>query len=186
MNSSFTASGPVTESYRGQNVHTLAEAINWTHRLRYRRNSRRDDYLLIFTEKQGTCSTKHAALAALCRENDIDGQLMLAICKLTTQLDPRATEFLRTLNVDYFPEAHCYLRYREDDIDVTFPRQSTALKVEILQQHRIEPEQIGDHKVALHHAYLQHWMAAQGIDQRFSFDEIWAMREAWITSLGGL
>lgn len=177
------STGPVSRAFRYQRVNDFSEALAWAHGLPYGRNTDRADYMLIFTEGQGTCSTKHAALAALCRENDIQAQLHLAICRLDTGLDPSAANFLDKLNVEFFPEAHCYLRYAGEDIDVTFSDQSPILKVKVLQSYPIQPEQIGAHKLALHQKYLRQWLVDEGLDKRFSFDEVWRLREAWIASL---
>jgi hypothetical protein len=153
------------------------------HRLSYGRNSDRADYILIFTEGCGTCSTKHAALATLCGENGIDAQLQVAICQLDTDLDPNVASLLDELGVGFFPEAHCYLRYADQDIDVTFSDQPPTLKAKVLQNFPIEPEQIGHHKLTLHHEYLDRWLVDQGLYRRFTFDEVWRLREEWIASL---
>lgn len=177
------SSGPVTRAYREQGVHNFVQALEWTHRLPYRRNSDRTNYMLIFKEKYATCSTKHAALAALCRENNIPIKLQMAIIKLDIKLMPKVKKLLEKLGVDFFPEAHCYLQYENQNIDVTFASQPPILKAEVLELFTIEPEQIGEYKLALHFAYLRVWMRAKKLDQRFSFEEMWDLREQWIDSL---
>lgn len=175
--------GSVSAAFRKHGVDHFSEALEWTHQLPYSRNSDRADYTLIFSEGCGTCSTKHAALAALCRENGIEAQLQVAICKLDTELDPNVASFLDELGVGFFPEAHCYLRYADRDIDATFPDQLPTLKAKVLQSFPIEPEQIGQHKLTLHHEFLAYWLVEQKLDKRFTFDEVWRLREEWIASL---
>jgi len=175
--------GPVSGAFRKHGVNLLSGALEWAHQLPYGRNSDRADYMLIFSEGCGTCSTKHAVLAALCRENGIEAQLQVAICKLDTELDPNVASFLDGLGISFFPEAHCYLRYADRDIDVTFPDQPSTLKAKVLQSFPIGPEQIGQHKLTLHYEYLAHWLVEQKLDKRFTFDEVWRLREEWIASL---
>lgn len=177
------AAGAISVAFRQQRLNSFSEVIEWTHQLPYGRNLDRADYMLIFTEGCGTCSTKHAALAALCHENGIEAQHQVAICQLDTDLDPNVASFLDALGVDFFPEAHCYLRYADRNIDVTFPDQPPTLKTKVLQSFPIEPEQIGHHKLALHHEYLRGWLQDTGLDKRLAFDEVWRLREAWIASL---
>ena len=175
--------GAVSEAFRKRSVNRFSEVLEWTHQLPYGRNSDRADYMLIFSNGCGTCSTKHAALAALCHENSIDAQLQVAICKLDTELDPNVASFLDELGVGFFPEAHCYLGYADRDIDVTFPDQLPTLKARVLQSFPIKPEQIGQHKLTLHHEYLARWLVEQKLDKQFTFDEVWRLREEWIVSL---
>ena len=177
------SAGPVSEAFWQQTVSTFAGALQWTHHLPYGRNSDRSDYMCIFGEGCGTCSTKHAALAALCRESNVQAQLQVVICRLDRQRAPSISNFLDVLGVDFFPEAHCYLQYAGQDIDVTFSDQPMVLTAEVLQSYPIQPEQIGEYKWGLHKKYLHRWFKEQKLDKRFTFDEVWQMREAWIASL---
>lgn len=176
------SAGPVSALFSQQGVTSFSEALEWAHRLPYGRNTDRADFMCIFRENCGTCSTKHAALYALCQENGIkEAQLIVVICKLDTELDPRVEGFLHELGVDFFPEAHCFIHYAGQDIDVTFPDQTPTVKVSILHRYSIQAEQIGDYKLALHHDYLRQWLKEKGLS--YSFDELWSKREAWIASL---
>ena len=67
-------------------------------------------YSLIFEENKGTCSTKHATLAALALENNIfDIKFQTAVCKFDKFFDKKISKFLLDpLNVLYFPEMHCF------------------------------------------------------------------------------
>lgn len=173
--------GTVSQAFLKQGAFTFLKALKWVHELPYGRNSNRGDFLLIFKEFKGACSTKHAALAALCKENQQRAQLMLALCKLNTDLDPKVSSFLDSLGVDYFPEAHTYLHYQGLDLDVTFKDQPPYLKVEVLKSIFLEPSQIGDYKVHLHQQYVQSWMKEKKL--QLSFDQLWKLREEWIFSL---
>jgi hypothetical protein len=88
--------------------------------------------------------------------------------------------------LEYVPEAHCYLRYREDRIDVTReiadgPAEPIA---HFLYEEEISPEQIGDYKIALHQRSMRDWIASPDAPHGFGFDELWKIREACIAALG--
>lgn len=75
------------------------------------------------------------------------------------------------------------VEYAKKDIDVTFPDQPPILQAIVLHRYLIQPEQIGDHKLALHHEYLHHWIKENELDKRYSFGQVWRLRGAWIASL---
>jgi len=52
-----------------------------------------------------------------------------------------------------------------------------------LCEERIEPEQIGDTKVALHKRFLRDWVARRGTIGQLSWEEIWKVREECIAAL---
>ena len=131
--SPLDALGPVSAAFRQQGINNFSEGLKWTHSLPYGRNSDRANYMLIFQELVGTCSTKHAPLAALANENGIQIKLQMAICKLDVNLEPKASSLLEMMEIDFFPEAHCYLQYEDQNIDITFPNQSPTLKIEIIE-----------------------------------------------------
>lgn len=102
--------GPLSRSFISRNIFNFHDAISFVHKLSYGRNSDRSNYSLIFEENKGTCSTKHATLAALALENNIfDIKFQTAVCKFDKFFDKKISEFLLDpLNVLYFPEMHCF------------------------------------------------------------------------------
>jgi len=94
---------------------------NYVIKLPYGRNSNRSDYKLILEEHKGTCSTKHAFLKAIAIENDIeDITLCLGVFKMNRDNTPKITAILDTYDIDYIPEAHCYLKVDNTIKDITF------------------------------------------------------------------
>ncbi len=161
MDSVISADGPVSLAFRKLGIHNFEEGVKWVHALPYGRNSDRANYMLIFSERRGTCSTKHAALAKLGQENGFAVKLWLSIC------------------VHHIPEAHCYLEVEGRMIDVTFPNQSRDLKMEIIKSYTIQPEDIGARKLNIHQTFLRGWAKDKGM----AFEEMWKAREEWISSL---
>ena len=118
-------------------------------RLPYGRNSYRGNYALVLKEGCGTCSTKHALLAALAREHDQPVELRLGIYEMDALNTPGVGEVLLRNRISSIPEAHCYLAYRDIRIDLTRSDATTSIGP-LLHEETIEPEGIGDHKLDLH------------------------------------
>ena len=167
----------LTHAFKQIGITNFSEALSWMHRIPYGRNSDRTNYKLILTENRGTCSTKHALLAAFAKELRIDADLKMAICRLDRKLEPKASSFLDTLGVEFFPEAHCYLHFDGKDIDVTFPEKKPLLQAKVLKTYTIQPDQIGNFKEKLHLEYLSNW-------SKFPLEKLWSLREEYIQSLG--
>ena len=137
----------------------------------------------LFNEFRGTCSTKHAILAALANEHHQDVQLKMVICKLDQNVDKTVVKLLLQLKVPYFPEAHCYIKCSKGALDLTFPDQDVVPSVSVLKEYDISPKDIGDKKVSIHHEYIKFWMKGSMFSQQYSFDEVLELRERWIQSL---
>jgi hypothetical protein len=175
--------GDVSERFLLHKIKSFHEAIEWIHQLPYGRNTNRADYLSIFDEFRGTCSTKHAVLAALADEHHQEVQLKMVICKLDQNVDKTVGKLLLQLKVPYFPEAHCYIKCNKGALDLTFPDQDVVPRVSVLKEYDISPKDIGDKKVSIHHEYIKFWMKDSMFSQQYSFDEVWELRERWIQSL---
>ena len=62
---SITDTGPIGRIFKGLDIGTFHEACRWVHQLPYGYNSDRDDLMILFKEKMGSCTTKHAVIATL-------------------------------------------------------------------------------------------------------------------------
>ncbi|HVA80534.1 MAG TPA: hypothetical protein VNF29_06385 [Candidatus Binataceae bacterium] len=178
--------GEVTAAFAGAGVRDFRAAARYINALPYGRNTSRTDPLIVMRERRGTCSTKHALLARLAVENRLEVALVIGIYKMTERNTPGVGGVLAANGIESIPEAHCYLRYRGDRIDVTReiaggPEEPIA---RFLHEEDISPEQIGDYKVALHQRWMREWIAAPAAPRGLGFDELWKIREACIAALG--
>lgn len=179
------AAGPLTAAVMARGLTDFRAAGHYVQRLPYGRTARRDDFEAVLREGKGTCSTKHALLAALAREQELAVTLRLGIYEMHERNTPGVGPVLARHGLASIPEAHCYLTYEAERIDITRADTDPAEPiVRFLHEEAITPAQIGDYKVALHRRFLRHWMTnnAQMIDGR-SFEAIWRIREACITAL---
>jgi hypothetical protein len=136
------------------------------------------------SEGKGTCTTKHALLAELAQEQNIDVQLALGIFEMNERNTPGVGQVLTKYGLTYIPEAHCYLRYRGERIDVT-GLQSGAEPIErLLYEEPITVQQIGTYKIDLHKRFLRDWIAGTETIRGRSLEEMWCIREECIAALG--
>ena len=148
----------------------------------YGRNSNRSDFSLVLSENKGTCSSKHAFLKNFANQNKIENvKLFIGIYKMNEQ-NTKIGSILSDNNMDYIPEAHCYLSIDNQYVDVTTKDSDfEKLKNDILEEIEIEPFQVVDFKVNYHKEFIKKWLIENNI--KFTFDEIWEIREQCIKSL---
>ncbi|MGH7933161.1 MAG: hypothetical protein ACREQN_08315, partial [Candidatus Binataceae bacterium] len=113
--------------------------------LPYGRNTNRDDSLAVLCEGRGTCGTKHALLARLALEQGLAIDLMLGIYAMDGRNTPGVENVLRRYGLDSIPEAHCYLMYRTERVDVTRAAVAAESIAEFLFEQAITPHQIGEY-----------------------------------------
>lgn len=154
-------------------------ALRWVHALPYGRNTNRADYSLVATERRGTCSTKHALLAALAREAHAPVALRTGIFLMSEQTTTGVGRTLRQHGLASVPEAHCFLAIGHDRIDITFPDSPGTCRLTFIAEMEITPEDIGATKLAWRRPFLAAWARDNGLDP----DAVWTAREACIAAL---
>jgi hypothetical protein len=146
--------------------------------LPYGRNSDRSDWRLVLNEGRGTCSTKHALLAELARENGRRVALVLGIYEMDGANTPGVGAVLKTSGLSRVPEAHCYLAHEGVRVDLT--RQGAEGQIQrFLHEEEIEPCQIGEYKVEAHERSVRRWAGERGLDP----GHVWRVREECIAAL---
>jgi hypothetical protein len=176
----------ITQAFLNLGIRDYRVAARYLNRLPYGRTTSRIDTLAVLREGRGTCSTKHALLKQLAAEQGIDIALVIGIYQMTARNTPGVGRVLNKYGLEYLPEAHCYLRYRGERVDVT--RELKAGRAgpngRFLHEEEIAPEQIGDYKVELHGRLIRAWIAAnlEAAGGR-TFEEIWRIREECIAAL---
>ncbi len=145
--------------------------------LPYGRNSDRSNYRLVLEEGRGTCSTKHALLAALAQEHDRPVKLRLGIYEMDGINTPGVGPVLRRYGMDFIPEAHCYLVYRGARVDLTVAGEKKSLP--FLDEEEIEPGGIGAYKVQRHREFVREWAMARSLKPEMA----WQAREECIQAL---
>jgi len=169
--------GPLTTLFMLNMVGDLRQAAGLVQGLPYGRTHNRTDPALVLIEGQGTCSSKHACLAALGAELGEDLGLTLGVYALSGETDPPVAPILAAAGLGWLPEAHCYLRLGEHRVDLTGGRRER--EVRLLHEESITPDQVGAYKETLHRRFIAERAAELGCDA----EGLWAIREACIAVL---
>ena len=177
------ADAPLSRHCRELAILDFHGAVDYIFKLPYRRNSSKEDLTLVFSEKCGVCSTKHAALAALALENDFKKlKLVIGIYQMNEKNTPGVGEVLEKTKLEFMPEAHTYLVFEKEKIDITHEvKTEESPFVSLLLEKEIRPNQIGKFKVGLHRDFLEKWILENKMEN--SLDEIWKIREDCIYAL---
>lgn len=159
------------------------ELIDKVKNIPYGRNANRYDFTLVLSENKGTCSSKHAFLKDFADKNEIKNvKLYIGIFKMNEVNTPKLGDLLSKNNINYIPEAHCYLKINQIPVDATTSDSFyDKIKHDILEEIEIIPNQVSDFKVAYHKAFLKKWI--EETNQNNTFEEIWKIREQCISKL---
>lgn len=171
------ANGPLALGFLALGSRTYRDAACHVRDLPYGRNSDRSDYRLVLCEGWGTCSTKHALLAALAQEHGAAVELRLGVYLMDETNTPGVGGVLRSHGLDGLPEAHCYLSHRGRRIDLRGAQ--TGGPRRFLHEETIGPDAIGEYKLAAHRAFLRAWAEDRGQDA----ERLWRVREECIAAL---
>jgi hypothetical protein len=183
---SLAPAGDLSRALLDRGVADFRSAAGRLQQLPYGRNADRGDYRLVLEEGRGTCSTKHAFLAALALEQQLEVALMIGIYAMSEANTPGVGPVLSAHQLESLPEAHCYLCFDDERIDITRSGAAPTAEIEGFDpEWQIAPHQIGEHKQQLHREHLRAWYAARahtfvGIS---SFEALWTIREQCIEAL---
>ena len=132
-------------------------ACNLIKKLPFGRNSDRSNYNLVLKEQKGTCSTKYAFLKQLAIENGFDAiTLCIGIYKMRALNTKGIPSLLENYQLNYILGADTYLKYKDAIFDFTSENASSDnFYGSVMYEETIEPKQIGNHKVNLHHQFLK-------------------------------
>ncbi len=182
MDFQLVSNDDYTQLLRDNGITTWHAALNYVQKIPYGRNTNRADFSLVIKENKGTCSSKHAFLKEISVRNNIPNvSLILGIYKMS-ELNTKIGSILTENKIDYIPEAHCYLRFNQQTIDVTNrDSEFEKIKNDLILEVTIESQQVIDYKVALHRDFIRKWIIEHKIAS--TFEEIWKIRELCISKL---
>ena len=143
------------------------------------RNTDRSDWRLVLKEGRGACSTKHALLAELARENGRHVALMLGIYEMCEDNTPGIGAVLERHGLPCIPDAHCYLAHEGTRVDLTREVEGAEYIEHFLHEEEIYPRQIGEYKVRAHRGFVRRWAMERGWDP----ERVWRVRERCIAAL---
>ena len=176
--------GQISKEFTDRNIVTFKQASLFIKQLAYGRNADKNNLATVFTDNCGTCSTKHALLKRLADENEFEKvKLIVGLFKMNKKNTPQVSSTLQKYNLEYIPEAHCYLKFEDKIIDLTkLNSKPTDFLDELIEEIEILPEQITDFKVNYHKNYLASWLD-NNKQINLSLNDLWKIREECIQQL---
>jgi len=109
----------VSAEFPSMGVKNFQDACRYVHELPYGYNSDRDDLMILFKEKMGTCTTKHAVIATLAQELGLPIQKNIGIYAMTGEIVTGTGKLLSEFGLPYIPMLHCFLVYEKFRVDLT-------------------------------------------------------------------
>lgn len=178
----LTSSDDLTMSIVESGVVSWQDLIRVVEQFHYGRNQNREDLELVWTERKGTCSSKHAFLKHVADLNELDDiTLILCMYKMSARNTNGVGSVLEKHKLPFVPEAHCYLKTPAGKIDVTNAESSFEnIANDVLYEEIIQSTDVAKYKVGLHRKYINEW-ASENTD--LSGDQVWDIREACIMAL---
>ena len=183
-NVALQTAGDTTTLFLARGIATLREAARYLWALPYGRvsNALRPD--LVLHEGRGTCTTKHALLASLAAEQEIDLALTLGVYEMTERNTPGVGPVLDRYGLEAIPEAHCYVVWQGKRIDITRQVNAPEAITRFLYEERIGPKNIAPYKMRIHRQCLNKWRERGGTSAvKYSLEELWRIREECIAAL---
>jgi len=150
----------ISKEFVDRNILTFNQATLFVRKLSYGRNANKNNLASVFADNCGTCSTKHALLKRLADENDFKNvKLILGLFRMNKKNTPEISATLMQNDLEFIPEAHCYLKFEEQIIDLTkINSKPTDFLDDLIEEIEISPDQITDYKVNYHKNYLVTWL----------------------------
>lgn len=183
-NFDIKSTGKISKEFIDRNILTFNQATLFVKELAYGRNADKNNLVSVFTDNCGTCSTKHALLKKLADENNFETvKLIVGIFRMNKNNTPEISATLLQNNLEFIPEAHCYLKFEDQILDLTKINSNPKDFVDdLIEEIEILPEQITDYKVNYHKNYLVTWLD-NNKQINFSLNDIWKIREQCIEDL---
>jgi hypothetical protein len=112
-------SGPIADTFKDLGITTLWEACRYVQDLPYGYNTDRDDLMILFKEKMGSCTTKHAVIATLADELGTAIEKSIGIYPMTEALVTGTERVIEKYGLPYLPMVHCFLEYQDHRVDLS-------------------------------------------------------------------
>jgi hypothetical protein len=137
----ISSSGKISERFLDLGIETFKGACNYVYKLEYGYNSDYDDEMILFKEKKGTCTTKHATIAGLAEELSIPLYKNVGVYKFTEEISLGTDKILEKYDIPYVPMVHCFLAYQDYRFDLTEGNNNGKKKnpQEFIHVEKVEP-----------------------------------------------
>ena len=182
----LNSSDDLTSDLLEAGVVTWDDIVRSVQCFHYGRNSNRNDLNLVWYERRGSCSSKHAFLKHVAILNDLPNiELILSFYRMNDINTPGIGQTLIENGLSYIPEAHCYIKVNGKELDVTtIYSDFKKYKNDIIDSKVIQVNDVFENKMVWHKEFIEEWMIET--NQSKSFEELWTIRESCIEQLSKL
>lgn len=111
--------GTVSNIFLNKGIETFHAACQHVKNMPYGSNTDSSQSLLLFEEGQGTCSTKHGAIAHLAAEQNLPIYKSLGFYRLNDTIVTGVSDILQAHGLTFIPQIHCFLTYESYRVDLT-------------------------------------------------------------------
>jgi hypothetical protein len=118
-NKVIISAGAISNHFLRSGIKNFLDACDYVHNLPYGYNSDRDDLMILFKEKMGSCTTKHAVIATLAEELDLPINKSIGIYPMTEAIVTGTSKILNKYDLPFVPMIHCFLEYGKQRVDLT-------------------------------------------------------------------
>ncbi len=184
VNLPITSKGIISNCFLTLYLNDFKSAAKYIQLMPYKRNSEKENSLCVFEDLGGTCSTKHSLLKNLAIENNFpDLKLILGIFMMNENNTSKISSVLKKYDLKEMPEAHNYLKYKNEILDFTRKNSSPENFIhDLVEEIEIQPHQITDFKIEYHRNFLRNYLKANP-DIPYVVDDFWKIREECILAL---
>ncbi|MBY9009289.1 MAG: hypothetical protein KGD74_05430 [Candidatus Lokiarchaeota archaeon] len=111
--------GELSIKFLDLGIKTFRGACDYVHKIDYGYNTNYEDKMILFKEKRGSCTSKHAVIASLAKELKIPLYKHVCVYKFTEEITTGVDEILKKFEIPYVPMVHCFLVYENYQFDLT-------------------------------------------------------------------
>ena len=151
--------GSISEQCLQRGLTTFHQACHWVKALPYGPNSNKEDSLILFEEGCGTCTTKHGAIARLASAHNLPVSKHLGFYRLNDDIVTGVNAILVPHGLDFIPQIHCFLGYKEYRVDLT--QGNCNGKNKTIEDYDfvvpVEPDLTEEQHQAIYRDYLQRY-----------------------------
>lgn len=118
-NKAIEEAGLISQTFLRLGIKDFQSACRYVHELPYGYNSNRDDLMILFKENMGSCTTKHAVIATLAFEMNLEIVKHIGIYAMTEDIVTGTKKILDAYELPYVPMVHCFLGFQGNYVDLS-------------------------------------------------------------------
>ncbi|MCU0569321.1 MAG: hypothetical protein MUF49_22445 [Oculatellaceae cyanobacterium Prado106] len=111
--------GQISSIFLAREITSFQAACRVVQAMTYGSNSNSENSLILFAENQGTCTTKHGAIARLAEELGLPVYKNLGFYRLNDEIVTGVNTILQPYRLNFIPQIHCFLEYESFRVDLT-------------------------------------------------------------------